>query len=122
MSSFSIRSHCMEKRLWLVENKPGSCVAAGELVDEFEQTKRSVAEGRLTSKYSTSVKKTVQRAYCDKSGHVEEDCIEETEIISLNERRIMWVADRQDRHAQVLSVSADWTSIKELSARKGSNV
>ena len=65
----------LEKRLWLVERKPGSCIAAGELVDEFEQTRRSVAEGKLPgSEYPTSVKKAVQCAYCDKSGHVEEDC------------------------------------------------
>eukprot|EP00731_Ephydatia_muelleri_P035011 Em0091g14a len=35
-----------EKRLWLVEKKQGSCVAAGELVDEFEQTRHRVAEGK----------------------------------------------------------------------------
>ena len=35
----------LEKRLWLVEKKPESCVTAGELVDEFEQTRRRGAEG-----------------------------------------------------------------------------
>eukprot|EP00731_Ephydatia_muelleri_P005756 Em0003g4a len=51
-----LNSFPLEKRLWLVEKKQGSCVAAGELVDEFEQTRRRVAEGN------------------DKSGRVEEDC------------------------------------------------
>ena len=54
-----LKSIPLEKRLWLVK-KPGSCVAAGELVDEFEQTRRSAAEGRLPSEYPTSVKKAVQ--------------------------------------------------------------
>eukprot|EP00731_Ephydatia_muelleri_P035010 Em0091g13a len=35
-----LNSFPLEKRLWLVEKKQGSCVAAGELVDEFEQTRR----------------------------------------------------------------------------------
>ena len=56
----------LEKRLWLVGKKPGSCAAAGELLDEFEQTRRSATEGRLPSEYPTSVKKAVQCAYCDK--------------------------------------------------------
>ncbi|KAL5502001.1 hypothetical protein EMCRGX_G008686 [Ephydatia muelleri] len=50
-----LNSFPLEKRLWLVEKKQGSCVAAGELVDEFEQTRQSCA-------------------YSDKSGRVEEDC------------------------------------------------
>ena len=41
-----LNSFPQEKRLWLVEKKPRSCVAAGELVDEFEQTRRRVAEGK----------------------------------------------------------------------------
>eukprot|EP00731_Ephydatia_muelleri_P006027 Em0003g275a len=42
-----LNSFPQEKRLWLVEKKPRSCVAAGELVDEFEQTRRRVAEGNV---------------------------------------------------------------------------
>ena len=42
-----------EKHLWLVEKKPDSCIVAGELVDEFAQTR---AEGELP----LDIKKPVQ--------------------------------------------------------------
>eukprot|EP00731_Ephydatia_muelleri_P005766 Em0003g14a len=51
-----------EKRLWLVEKKPRSCVAAGELVDEFEQTRRRVAEGKCYQ--------------CRQIGHLSMNCIQ----------------------------------------------
>eukprot|EP00731_Ephydatia_muelleri_P005845 Em0003g93a len=75
-----------EKRLWLVEKKPRSCVAAGELVDEFEQTRRRVAEGKSPSEYPTSVKKAVHTAI-------------RVVVLKKNveERGKMWVADHQDR-------------------------
>eukprot|EP00731_Ephydatia_muelleri_P002993 Em0001g2993a len=100
----------LEKRLWLVERKPGSCVAAGELVDEFEQTRRSVAEGKLPagSEYPTSVKKAVQCAYCDKSDHVEEDCRRKKEDMGGRS------SGPSMRVHEMLPVSADWTFVKEL--------
>lgn len=64
----------LEKRLWLVEKKPESCVMAGELVDEFEQTRRRGAEGKLPREFPILVKKSVLCSYCKRNGHVEGDC------------------------------------------------
>eukprot|EP00731_Ephydatia_muelleri_P039306 Em1361g2a len=76
----------LEKRLWLVERKPGSCIAAGELVDE---TRRSVAEGKLPgSEYPTSVKKL-----CSVLTAIRVVMLKKT----VEERRKIWVADRQDQ-------------------------
>ena len=57
-----------EKRLWVLERKPKTCVEAGELADEYEQVRKpdhsSTGEGRRNH--------SVKCHYCGKAGHIEE--------------------------------------------------
>eukprot|EP00731_Ephydatia_muelleri_P022383 Em0014g974a len=68
----------LEKRLWVHERKPKTCVEAGELVDEYEQIRRKeppVAEaGAKTPKTDGAGRKTSSCTYCGRTGHNESVC------------------------------------------------
>eukprot|EP00731_Ephydatia_muelleri_P034723 Em0073g20a len=68
----------LEKRLWVHEKKPKTCVEAGELVDEYEQIRRKeppVAEaGAKTPKTDGAGRKTSSCTYCGRTGHNESVC------------------------------------------------
>ncbi|KAL5502199.1 hypothetical protein EMCRGX_G008934 [Ephydatia muelleri] len=65
-----LNSFPLEKRLWLVEKKQGSCVAAGELVDEFEQTRQD-CRGKKEDVGGRSSGPSMLRCYqCRQIGHI----------------------------------------------------
>ncbi|XP_011404865.1 PREDICTED: uncharacterized protein LOC105313269 [Amphimedon queenslandica] len=59
-----------EKRLWVAERKPKSCIQAGELADEYEQAirKDTPFQQKSTKKHG------VKCQYCAKIGHLEKEC------------------------------------------------
>ena len=65
----------LEKRLWVHEKKPKTCVEAGELVDEYEQIRRKeppVAE--KSPKTDGAGRKINSCTYCGRTGHTESVC------------------------------------------------
>ena len=78
---FLISLGSAEQSLWVMEKKPETCVAAGELADEYEQARRSTRidtgsvldPGRRKPVQfpKTSISKCV---FCGLKGHVEEEC------------------------------------------------
>ena len=66
----------MDKRLWLIERKPKTCVQAGELLDEYETARRR--EGERIEIPSGLVENTgastAKCSYCGRAGHEEEEC------------------------------------------------
>ena len=60
-----------DKKLWVLDRKPETCVQAGELADEYEQARRTETE-TLATKPNRVGSRECQ--YCGKSGHAEEDC------------------------------------------------
>lgn len=71
----------MEKKLWVME-KPGTCIKAGELADEYEQARRQeiqpgVASERPTRSQPTQRTQTGEQKKCDfcgRMGHLEHEC------------------------------------------------
>ena len=61
----------MDKRLWVVERKPKTCIEAGELADEYEQVRKQ--DGSMGSKLSME-KTGITCRYCGKLGHIEKEC------------------------------------------------
>ena len=59
-----------EKKLWVAERKPKSCIQAGELADEYEQVRRK----DLPPQHKVAKKEGVKCNYCSKIGHLEKDC------------------------------------------------
>ena len=78
---FLISLGSAEQSLWVMEKKPETCVAAGELADEYEQARRSTRidtgsvldPGRRKPVQfpKTSISKC---GFCGLKGHVEEEC------------------------------------------------
>ena len=66
----------VDKRLWLIERKPKTCVQAGELLDEYETARRR--EGEQIEIPSGLVENTgastAKCSYCGRAGHEEEEC------------------------------------------------
>ena len=65
-----------EKRLWVTERKPESCVKAGELMDEYEQARRQGLD--LERAVHVDSKPERKCHYCGKVGHEEEVCFKKT--------------------------------------------
>jgi hypothetical protein len=65
----------MEKKLWVMEKKPGTCVKAGELADEYEQARRQVQPGVAAEKPTrpNSAQRKEQKK-CGRTGHLEHEC------------------------------------------------
>ena len=68
-----------EQSLWVMEKKPETCVAAGELADEYEQARRGPridTESVLNPSWRKPVQfpKTVKCGFCGLKGHTEEEC------------------------------------------------
>lgn len=63
-----------EKKLWVLERKPKTCVQAGELADEYEQARRPETETMTNSMQKPKRTDSRECQYCGKSGHIEEDC------------------------------------------------
>ena len=59
-----------EKRLWVLEKKPDTCVKAGELADEYELALRLYAGPTMAKPVSDPVK----CSFCGIRGHEEVDC------------------------------------------------
>ena len=60
-----------EKRLWVVEKKPKSCVEAGELADEYEQVRKQDCGGDAKGQ---AQRPSIKCHYCGKLGHIEKEC------------------------------------------------
>ena len=63
-----------DKKLWVLERKPETCVKAGELADEYEQARRPEMETLASSTSKPNRVGSRECHYCGKSGHTEEDC------------------------------------------------
>ena len=63
----------MEKKLWVMERKPKTCVQAGELADDYEQARKGTA---LEQPAQVRVKKCT---HCGRTGHLEDSCSRKTE-------------------------------------------
>eukprot|EP00731_Ephydatia_muelleri_P011503 Em0006g397a len=63
-----------DKKLWILERKPETCVKAGELADEYEQARRPEMESLASSTSKPNRVGSRECHYCGKSGHTEEDC------------------------------------------------
>ena len=63
-----------DKKLWVLERKPETCVQAGELADEYEQARRPETETLASSTPKPNRVSSRECQYCGKSGHAEEDC------------------------------------------------
>ena len=64
------------KRLWVMERKPKTCIQAGELVDEYEHARREESQ-----RYPENVKGTRSEqkcSFCGKAGHSEDVCYKKT--------------------------------------------
>ncbi|KAL5506611.1 hypothetical protein EMCRGX_G008294 [Ephydatia muelleri] len=78
-----------DKKLWVLERKPGTCVQAGELADEYEQARRPEMETLASSTSKPNRVGSRECHYCGKSGHAEEDCykrkreVNEAEVFSV---------------------------------------
>ena len=59
----------MDKKLWVMERKPKTCIQAGELVDEYEQARKETA-----SEQRDQASKGRKCTYCGKTGHLEAAC------------------------------------------------
>ena len=56
-----------EKRIWLTERKPRTCVEAGELADEYEQARKQDPSGQKATPHKKC-------NFCHKQGHLEQEC------------------------------------------------
>ena len=63
-----------DKKLWVLERKPETCVKAGELADEYEQARRPEMETLASSTSKPNRVGSRECHYCGKSGHTKEDC------------------------------------------------
>lgn len=54
-----------EKRLWVLERKPKTCVEAGEIADEYEQVWKQEERPPSTP---------IKCHYCGRVGHMEKEC------------------------------------------------
>ena len=59
-----------EKRLWVSERKPKTCILAGELADKYEQARRK----DLPPQQKSNRKEGVKCHYCAKASHIEKEC------------------------------------------------
>ena len=59
-----------EKKLWVAERKPKSCIQAGELADKYEQVRKK----DLPPIHKSTRKEGVKCHYWSKMGHLEKDC------------------------------------------------
>ena len=57
----------LEKRIWLTEGKPRTCVEAGELLDEYEQARKQDPSGQKTTPHKKC-------NFCHKQRHLEQKC------------------------------------------------
>ena len=78
-----------DKKLWVLERKPGTCVQAGELADEYEQARRPEMETLASSTSKPNRVGSRECHYCGKSGHAEEDCYKRK--IEVNEAEVFSV-------------------------------
>ena len=65
-----------EKRLWVTERKPETCLKAGELMDEYEQARRQGVDSERAVHGNSQPERKCH--YCGKVGHEEEVCYKKT--------------------------------------------
>ena len=58
----------MDKKLWVLEKKPKTCVHSGQLADEYEQVREEIP---TKQEGQTRVKEC---SFCGRNGHLEETC------------------------------------------------
>ena len=51
----------MEKKLWVMEKKPGTCIKAGELADEYEQARQQEIQPGVASEKRTRSQPTQRK-------------------------------------------------------------
>ena len=61
-----------EKKIWVTERKPKTCIQAGELADEYEQVRKQEPGEKTDLKQSRDP--TKQCGFCKETGHTLEDC------------------------------------------------
>ena len=68
----------MEKKLWVMEKKPNTCIKAGELADEYEQARRhepSFVDKPLKAQQQKKPSGEQKKCeFCGRTGHVEQEC------------------------------------------------
>lgn len=62
----------LEKRALISDKKPNSCVAAGELADEYELARSQESQPQVKRQPSEATKKWC--GYCKTSGHEKGEC------------------------------------------------
>ena len=72
-----ISTLALEKRAWLRDKKPDTCIAAGELADEYELARKLESQEKLSEKKLKKSSSGTPRkwcSYCRVSGHTKDDC------------------------------------------------
>ena len=66
----------LEKRVWVSEKKPKTCVQAGELADEYEQVRKQEPGVQLEPPKKPVQERRPQKqcGYCGKLGHLKDEC------------------------------------------------
>ena len=67
----------LEKRAWVRDKKPDTCIAAGELADEYEQARKLESQERASDQQTKKQPSGTSRkwcSYCKIAGHVRDDC------------------------------------------------
>eukprot|EP00731_Ephydatia_muelleri_P002368 Em0001g2368a len=77
--SMTRKAGSTEQSLWVMEKKPETCVAAGELADEYEQARRGprIDTGSVLNpgwRKPVQFPKTVKCGFCGLKGQTEEEC------------------------------------------------
>ena len=67
----------MEKRAWVSDKKPETCVKAGELADEYELARKHELQPKVAEQQQKKLTTGSQKkwcTYCKTAGHLREDC------------------------------------------------
>ena len=67
----------LEMRAWVRDKKPGTCIAAGELADEYELARKLESQEKSSDQQAKKQPSGTSKkwcSYCKISGHTREDC------------------------------------------------
>ena len=67
----------LEKRAWVRDKKPDTCIAAGELADEYELARKVESQEKPSDQPTKKQASGTQKkwcSYCKISGHIKDDC------------------------------------------------